>query len=126
MREVQINAQVATSMQEAAHGIQVVKSFTMEDQLRERLNALTRLAEGRSNKIARITARTSPLMETLAGMAIAGVIAYGGYRVIQHGYEPSDLTSFMTALLLAYEPAKRLARLRVVLEKIPRQCTDDL
>ncbi len=115
--EVQFNAQVATSMQEAAHGIQVVKSFTMEDQLRTRLNALTEEAKARSNKIAQITARTSPLMETLAGFAVAGVIAYGGWRVVNHGYEPSDLTSFMTALLLAYEPAKRLARLRVQLEK---------
>ena len=115
--EVQINSQVATSMQEASHGIAVVKAFTMEDQLRGKLNVLTAEAENRSNKIARITARTSPLMETLAGFAIAAVIAYGGYRVIESGYEPSDLTSFMTALLLAYEPAKKLARLRVVLER---------
>ncbi len=115
--EVQINAQVATAMQEVAHGIPVVKAFTMEEQLQEKLAALTIKAESRSNKIARITARTSPLMETIAGFAIAAVIAYGGWRVINHGYEPSDLTSFMTALLLAYEPAKKLARLRVVLER---------
>ncbi|MEL6503115.1 MAG: ABC transporter ATP-binding protein [Pseudomonadota bacterium] len=115
--EVQINAQVATAMQETAHGVAVVKAFTMEDQLREKLNALTVEAEGRSNKIARIAARTSPLMETIAGFAIAAVIAYGGWRVIHQGYDPANLTSFMTALLLAYEPAKKLARLRVVLEK---------
>ena len=116
-QEIAINAQVATAMQETSHGITVVKAFTMEDQLREKLNALTIQAENRSNKIARITAKTSPLMETITGFAIAGVIAYGGYRVINHNYQPSDLTSFMTALLLAYEPAKKLARLRVVLER---------
>jgi len=116
-QEVQINASVSTAMQEASHGISVIKAFTMEDQLRGKLNALTEEAEKRSNKIARITARTSPLMETIAGLSIAAVIAYGGWRVINHGYEPSDLTSFMTALLLAYEPAKKLARLRVVLER---------
>ena len=115
--EVQINAQVATAMQEASHGISVVKAFTMEEQLKAKLNALTVLAESRSNKIARITARTSPLMETIAGFAIAAVIAYGGWRVINQGYEPSDLTSFMTALLLAYDPAKRLAKMRVTLER---------
>jgi len=115
--EVKLNAQVATSMQEAAHGIQVVKSFTMEDQLRVKLGEVTLEAENRANKIARITARTSPLMETLSGLAIAGVIAYGGWQVIEYGYEPSNLTSFMTALLLAYEPAKKLARLRVTLER---------
>jgi len=116
-QEVQINASVSTAMQEAAHGITVVKAFTMEDQLRGKLNALTERAENRSNKIAQITARTSPLMETITGLSIAAVIAYGGWRVMEHGYEPSDLTSFMTALLLAYEPAKKLARLRVVLER---------
>ncbi|MEL6968450.1 MAG: ABC transporter ATP-binding protein [Pseudomonadota bacterium] len=115
--EVQIVAQVNTSMQEASHGIEVVKAFTMEDQLRGKLKSLTLHAEERANKIARITARTSPLMETISGFAIAAVIAYGGYRVATQGYEPSDLTSFMTALLLAYDPAKRLARLRVVLER---------
>ncbi len=116
-QEIQISAQVATSMQEAAHGITVVKAFTLEDQLNSKLGGLTEEAERRANKIARITARTSPLMETLAGFAIAAVIAYGGWRVIHHGYEPSDLTSFMTALLLAYEPAKKLARMRVALER---------
>ncbi|MEE9314329.1 MAG: ABC transporter ATP-binding protein [Rhizobiaceae bacterium] len=115
--EVLINAQVATAMQEVSHGISVVKAFTMEEQLREKLSALTIKAESRSNKIAAITARTSPLMETIAGFAIAAVIVYGGWRVINKGYEPSDLTSFMTALLLAYEPAKKLARLRVVIER---------
>ncbi len=116
-QEIRINAQVATAMQEASHGISVLKAFTMENQLRTKLNALTKLAEERSNKIARITARTGPLTETLTGLAVAGVTAYGGWRVINHGYEPSDLTSFMTALLLAYEPAKKLARLRIVLER---------
>ena len=115
--EIQISAQVATAMQEASHGISVVKAFTMEEQLKGKLNTLTLKAENRANKIARITARTSPLMETIAGFAIAAVIAYGGWRVINQAYEPSDLTSFMTALLLAYDPAKRLAKLRVTLER---------
>ncbi|MEM1316903.1 MAG: ABC transporter ATP-binding protein [Pseudomonadota bacterium] len=115
--EVQVNSQVATAMQEVSHGITVVKAFTMEEQLRGKLDALTVKAEERSNKIARITARTSPLMETLSGLAIAAVITYGGWRVITQGYEPSDLTSFMTALLLAYDPAKKLAKMRVQLER---------
>ncbi len=115
--EVLINAQVATAMQEVSHGISVVKAFTMEEQLSKKLASLTVEAEARSNSIAAITARTSPLMETIAGFAIAAVIVYGGWRVINQGYEPSDLTSFMTALLLAYEPAKKLARLRVVIER---------
>jgi ATP-binding cassette subfamily B protein len=52
-------------------------------------------------------------METLGGMAIAGAIVYGGYRVIVTGATPGEFFSFITAFLLAYEPAKRLARLNI-------------
>jgi ATP-binding cassette subfamily B protein len=50
-------------------------------------------------------------METLGGCAIAIAITYSGYRVIETGATPGEFFSFITAFLLAYEPAKRLARL---------------
>ena len=52
-------------------------------------------------------------METLAGIAVALVVVYGGYRVIYHGERPGNFFAFLTALLLATEPAKRVARLHV-------------
>jgi ATP-binding cassette subfamily B protein len=55
-------------------------------------------------------------METLSGFAIAGVIALNGVWVLESGHSPGELMSFVAALLLAYEPAKRLARMRVSLE----------
>ena len=116
-REVGLNASVTLSMQETAAGIAVVKAFTMEERLRARLAQLTAQAEDQSNRIARITARTSPMMETVAGFSVAAVIAYGGWRVIEGGMNAGALTAFMTALLMAYEPAKRLARLKVQLER---------
>jgi ABC-type transport system involved in cytochrome bd biosynthesis fused ATPase/permease subunit len=58
---------------------------------------------------------TSPLMETLGGFAIAAGLMYGGYRVVAMGATPGQFFSFLTAFLLAYEPAKRLARLNIEL-----------
>jgi ATP-binding cassette subfamily B protein len=52
-------------------------------------------------------------METLGGFAIAIALIYGGYRVIETGAPPGQFFSFITAFLLAYEPAKRLARLNM-------------
>jgi ATP-binding cassette subfamily B protein len=49
----------------------------------------------------------------LGGFAIALATIYGGYRVIATGAEPGQLVSFLAAFLLAYEPAKRLARLNI-------------
>jgi ATP-binding cassette, subfamily B, bacterial MsbA len=40
-------------------------------------------------------------------------VVYGGYRVIATGATPGEFFSFMAAFLLAYEPAKRLARLNL-------------
>jgi subfamily B ATP-binding cassette protein MsbA len=114
---VDINSRVASSMQEATQGIQIVKAFTMEEQLGRKVEDLAIAAEERANKMARITARTSPLMETLGGIAVAGVVAYSSYNVIILGGSPGDMMSFLTAMLLAYEPAKRLARLNVNLER---------
>lgn len=114
---VDINSRVASAMQEAAQGIQIVKAFTMEQQLAKKVRDLAHAAEERANKMARITAKTSPLMETLGGMTVAGVVAYSSYRVIVLGGSPGDMMSFLTAMLLAYEPAKRLARLNVNLER---------
>jgi subfamily B ATP-binding cassette protein MsbA len=54
-------------------------------------------------------------METLGGCAIALVLIYSGYRVIETGATAGQFFSFITAFLLAYEPAKRLARLNIEL-----------
>src|SRR5262249_58695249 len=54
-------------------------------------------------------------MEGLGGLAIAGALVYGGFRVLQTGATPGQFFSFLAAFMLAYEPAKRLARLNIEL-----------
>jgi ATP-binding cassette, subfamily B, bacterial MsbA len=98
-------------------GISIVKAFTMEEALRHKLGQLIDSAENRANRIARLTERTSPLTETLAGLAISGVLAYAAFRSIYGGVLPGAFFAFVTALLLAYDPARRLARLQVNLER---------
>lgn len=114
---IDVNSRLIGAVQEATQGIAVVKAFTMEEQLANRLDYLIKDSEARSNKITRVTERLGPISETLAGFAIAGVIAYSGYRATVGGYPPGSVFSFITALLLAYDPARRLARVQVVLER---------
>ena len=57
-------------------------------------------------------------MEALGGIAIALTLMYGGYRVLVLGVAPGEFMSFITAFLLAYEPAKRIARLNVDLNNV--------
>ena len=114
---VEINSRLIGAMQEAVQGIAIVKAFTMEDQLSRKMSALVDGAEERANKIARVSERVSPIAEVLAGFAIAGVIAYAGYMAAYYNQPPGGVVAFITALLLAYDPARRLARVQVGLER---------
>lgn len=111
------NSHVLGAMQETVQGIAIVKAFTMEEQLERKVSVTIESAEKRSNRIARLSERTSPLTETFAGVAISSVIAYAAFRSIYGGMLPGAFFSFVTALLMAYEPAKRLAKLQVQMER---------
>ncbi|MCX7302958.1 MAG: ABC transporter ATP-binding protein, partial [Hyphomicrobiales bacterium] len=103
-------------MQETVFGVRIVKSFNLEGAMRGRMYQAVEDVERRANSIATLEALTGPIMETLAGLAIAGVVLISGYLIVQGGHTPGSVMAFITALLLAYEPAKRLARSRVSLE----------
>jgi ATP-binding cassette, subfamily B, bacterial MsbA len=108
--------EIVNVVQETSIGVRVIKAFSLEKLMRQRMDKAVSDVELRSNGIAKLEAATSPIMETLSGLAIAVVIAVSGYTVLEKGGSPGDLMAFITALLLAYEPAKRLARMRVQIE----------
>jgi ATP-binding cassette subfamily B protein len=109
------NTRILQTMQETVQGVRIVKAFTMEDAMRHRLEANVRALEDESNKYARVANRASPTMEALGGLAVAIGLVYGGFRVLQTGATPGQFFSFLAAFMLAYEPAKRLARLNIEL-----------
>jgi ATP-binding cassette, subfamily B, bacterial MsbA len=104
---------IIETMQEALQGMRMVKAFALEDEMKRRLEKSVAEVQHESNKMARVANRASPMMEMLGGFTIALATIYGGYRVIETGATPGEFVSFMAAFLLAYEPAKRLARLNI-------------
>ncbi|WFP63737.1 ABC transporter ATP-binding protein [Mesorhizobium sp. WSM4904] len=114
---VLINSRLIGAIQEATQGIAIVKAFTMEGELARRIDHMADTAEQRSNKIARVSERLSPISDMLAGLAVTAVIAYSGYRALVLGQPPGAVFSFITALILAYDPARRLARMQVGMER---------
>ncbi|MHC5306197.1 ABC transporter ATP-binding protein [Bartonella sp. LJL80] len=115
-KELSSIAEIIKVMQETSIGIRVVKAFSLEDLMKNRMNKAISDVESRANSIATLEAATSPIMETLAGIAIAVVICFSGYMATQRVGVQGELMSFIVALLLAYEPAKRLANVRVKIE----------
>ncbi len=115
-KELSSIAEIIQVMQETSIGIRVVKAFSLEGLMKRRMNKAITDVEMRANGIATLEAATSPIMETLAGIAIAIVICFSGYMATQRAGVQGELMSFIVALLLAYEPAKRLANVRVKIE----------
>jgi subfamily B ATP-binding cassette protein MsbA len=103
------------TMQETLQGLRIVKAFGLEDEMRRRVAANAAMVRHAGVELARMANRSGPLMEALGGVAVALVFLYGGYRVIAGGATPGEFFSFVTAFLLAYEPAKRLVRLHLEL-----------
>jgi ATP-binding cassette, subfamily B, bacterial MsbA len=106
---------VMQTMQETLQGMRIIKAFNLEDSSRVRFQLNVQDVERESNKMARVAGRASPLMESLGGIAIALALMFGGFRVVMTGATPGEFFSFLTAFLLAVEPAKRLARLNLEL-----------
>jgi ATP-binding cassette, subfamily B, bacterial MsbA len=105
--------QTIETLQETLQGLRVVKAFTLEDEMRRRFDTSVSAVQHEADKWARVANRASPIMETLGGLAIALAIIYSGYLIIYKGAAPGAFISFLAAFLLAYEPAKRLARLNL-------------
>jgi subfamily B ATP-binding cassette protein MsbA len=106
-------ADIMETMQESLQGIRTVKAFTLEEAMQKRIDEDIAIVERNANKMARVANRSNPLMETLGGFAVAGCLLYGGYRVVALGATPGQFFTFLTAFLMATEPAKRLARLNI-------------
>jgi subfamily B ATP-binding cassette protein MsbA len=104
---------IIETMQEALQGLRMVKAFSLEGEMQRRLDDSVAAVERDSNKMARVSNRSGPLIETLAGFAVAVTMVYGGYHSIATGATPGQFVSFLAAFMLAFEPARKLARLNM-------------
>ncbi|PLX71353.1 MAG: ABC transporter ATP-binding protein [Denitrovibrio sp.] len=99
---------LATALQETFSGVQVVKSFASEDKETFRFFGLNAREVKYRLKQVLLTSISSPLMETIAGFAIAIIIFYGGLKVINGETTTGTFFSFITAFGLMFDPFKKI------------------
>jgi subfamily B ATP-binding cassette protein MsbA len=122
IRHVTANAQAeigqfTTLLSQTFQGARHVKAYGMEEYEERRAAGLIERLFALIDRGTRTRSRASPMMEALGGTAIALVILYGGHQVISGARTPGALFSFITALLLAYQPLKSLANLNASLQE---------
>ena len=64
-------------------------------------------------KIQTVLVRASPIMETLTGIMIAGLIFYSGKLILKNELDINSFFSFLAAMMLAYQPVRSLATLNM-------------
>jgi len=103
-------AKLTNFLHETITGQRIVKAFCMEDYESRRFKDENETLFRIILKRYKIRALSSPIMEVLGGIAIAVIIWYGGSEVISGKSTPGNFFSFTAALLMLYEPIKRLNR----------------
>jgi len=101
------------SLSEILKATSIIKIFQKEDQ---ELKNFKNVIEDRIDIMSRVEKTrlgAGPVMETITGMAVAIVVFAGGYLSIQNKIEVGSFFSFLTALMLAYQPVRALAGVNI-------------
>ena len=114
--EFRLLTRVIELLQETVQGARLVKTFGLAEHMNAQMDTAATAIEARSNSIAQLQAGSTPVLEAIGGAAIGLITLYCGWRTLNGTALPGEFVSFSAAMLLAYEPAKRLARLRISLE----------
>ncbi|MEO5373676.1 MAG: lipid A export permease/ATP-binding protein MsbA [Alphaproteobacteria bacterium] len=122
MRKVTVNTQehigaMTTLLEQSFQGVRVVKAYGMEEYEKRRIADIIESIFRLVLKAQFTRAFSSPIMETLGGVAITIVIVYGGWRVMDSDMTPGAFFSFIASLLTAYRPLKSLANVNSTLQE---------
>jgi len=109
--------EVSNLLIESFKGIRVIKSFASEKRETERFTKASIRLFRYLTREALIASVSSPLIETIAGFAVAFMIFYGGYNVINGEITPGTFFSFLTAFGIMFEPIKKINSYNHVLQK---------
>jgi ATP-binding cassette, subfamily B, bacterial MsbA len=102
---------------EAFSGIKTVKSYGLETKSIRKFEESLKILEDRLLSIAKITSATVPIMEFLGGLVMGLFVMYAAWQTITFGKTPGEFTAFITAFLLAYQPAERVSNTWVGVQK---------
>lgn len=122
MRKVATRTQVTMGsltslLQETIAGTRIIKAFCREDYENQRFAADNERLFLLTMKTVKISAISSPFMEFLGGIAIAAIIYYGGNQVLHGKSTPGTFFSFLAALIMLYEPIKRLTNVNNTIQQ---------
>ncbi|HPP81764.1 MAG TPA: ABC transporter transmembrane domain-containing protein, partial [Deltaproteobacteria bacterium] len=114
---MKVMGNVMSILDEAISGIRIVKAYTMEEYEYRRFSDENHDFYRNWMKRTRVRALSGPMMELIGGLATAGLLVYGGLRVIDGVMTPGDFMSFITGLSLLYSPIRKLNKVYIEIQE---------
>ncbi len=107
----------ASLISESLAGVRVAKTYGLEGYLKGRTRDALDEVRRLKMKAANARGRLDPLLEIGGGLAVAGVLAFIGQRILSGEKSVGDFTGYVAALLLAAQPARALGNLNAILQE---------
>ena len=104
-------------LSEILKGTSVIQIYQREKEELKKFSEIINLRLKKEKKVEQTRHRAGPIMETINAFAIALVILFAGYRSIHGAMEIGQFISFLTALMMAYQPIKALAGINLSIQE---------
>ena len=110
----EVSGKLSTFLSEMIKGSRMIKIYQQEKFEFDRSKEILKLHMQKQIKIASVIIRATPIMEILTGIMIAGFIYYTGIMVTTGEIQINSFFSFLTAMMLAYQPIRSLATINML------------
>ena len=104
-------------LSEILKGTSIIQIYQREKEELKKFSEIIDDKLKKEKKVEQTRHRAGPVMETINAFAIAFVILFAGYRSIQGEMEIGQFVSFLSALMLAYQPVKALAGINLTIQE---------
>jgi len=117
MKSQEQMAHLANLMKETVSGIKVVQVFRTEEKEHRRFQVLNEALLKVNLRATRIMSLTTPLMEGIGGIAVAGILYYGHFKILSGAASMGSFSAFLATLYAMYVPVKKLSQANNILQQ---------
>ena len=110
----EVSGTLSSFLGEMIKGSRMIKIYQQEKFEFDRSRKILQTYMEKQIKMASVLIRATPIMEILTGFMIAGFIYYAGILVSTGEIEINNFFSFLTAMMLAYQPIRSLATINML------------
>lgn len=109
--------EATSQLHETIAGVRIVKAFGMEGFEKQRFAVKIQSIMDTLMLETRYSCLSHPMIEFLGGVGMAMIIWFGGGQVLQGHSTPGAFMSFLTALIMLYEPVKGVSKINTTIQQ---------